>query len=117
MYRLTVLYGHPADPAAFQKYYHEVHIPLARQMQGLKGWTIGMGESVMPGEQPPFYMIVGLYADSREVLDAMLASPAGQAAIADVPNFATGGVTFLYDHEEILIPIELVADRPADRIR
>jgi uncharacterized protein (TIGR02118 family) len=115
MYRLTVLYGHPADPAAFQKYYHEVHIPLARQMQGLKGWTIGMGESVIPGEQPPFYMIVGLYAESREVLDAMLASPAGQAAVADVANFATGGVTFLYDREEVLIPVVLTAAESGDK--
>jgi hypothetical protein len=40
-------------------------------------------------------------------MDAILASPEGQATIADVPNFATGGVTFLYDHEQVLIPYEL----------
>ena len=108
MYRLTVLYGHPTDPAAFQKYYHETHIPLARTMKGLKGWTIGMCESAMPGKEPPYYMIVGLYADSRADMEAILASPAGQATVADVPNFATGGVTFIYDREEVLIPYELV---------
>ena len=107
MYRLTVLYGHPTDPAVFQKYYHEIHIPLARKLKGLKGWTIGMCESVTPGEQPPYYMIVGLYADSREAMEAILATPAGQAAVADVPNFATGGVTFIYDREEVIIPYEL----------
>lgn len=103
MYRLTVLYGHPTDPEAFQKYYRETHIPLARQMQGLKGWTIGMCESATAGQKPPYYMIVGLYADTREELEAILASPAGQATVADVANFATGGVTFLYDREEVLI--------------
>ncbi len=108
MYRLTVLYGHPTDPAAFQKYYHETHIPLARKMKGLKGWTIGMCESAADGEPPPYYMIVGLYADSREDLEAMLASPEGQAAVADVPNFATGGVKFMFDKEEVLLPVELV---------
>ncbi len=41
MTRLTVLYGHPTDPAEFDRYYDEVHIPLAKKMQGLKGWTIG----------------------------------------------------------------------------
>ncbi len=107
MYRLTVLYGHPADPAAFQKYYYETHIPLARKMKGLKGWTIGMCESAAEGEQPPYYMIVGLYADTREDLEAMLASPEGQAAVADVPNFATGGAQFVFDHEDVLIPFEL----------
>lgn len=107
MYRLTVLYGHPADPEAFQEYYRRVHLPLAAKMQGLKGWTIGMGESVVPGEKPPYYMIVGLYAESREAFESMLSSPAGQAAVADVANFATGGATFLFDREEVLIPCEL----------
>ncbi len=37
MVKLTVLYGHPTDPAAFDRHYQEVHIPLARTMQGWKG--------------------------------------------------------------------------------
>lgn len=109
MFRLTVLYGHPTDPAAFQKYYHEIHIPLAKKMQGLRGWTIGVCEPVVVGEQPPYYMIVSLFADSRAAMEAILASPAGQATIADVPNFATGGVTFVYDQEQVLIPYSLSA--------
>jgi len=107
MYRLTVLYGHPDDPLEFQRYYHEVHVPLARKMKGLKGWTIGRCEAATAGERPPYYMIVGLYADSREALEAIIASPEGQATVADVPNFATGGATFLYDDEEVLIPYRL----------
>ena len=104
MYRLTVLYGHPEDPVEFDRYYHDVHIPIARRMKGFKGWTIGKCESATPGEPPPYYMIVGLFADTRADLDAILASPEGQAAIADVPNFATGGAYFMFDEEEILIP-------------
>lgn len=107
MYRLTVLYGHPTDPAAFDRYYEEVHLPLARKIKGLRGWTIGKCESITPGEKPPYYLIVGLYADSREAFEELLASPEGQAAVADVPNFATGGATFMYDDEEVLIPFEL----------
>ncbi len=107
MIRLTVLYGHPTDPAEFDRYYREVHIPLARQMKGLKGWTIGKCQAANPGEQPSYYMIVGLYADSREDMESILKSPEGIAAVADVPNFATGGVTFLYDDEEVLIPYSL----------
>ena len=38
------------DQAAFDRYYHEVHIPLAKKMKGLKGWTIGKCESATPGE-------------------------------------------------------------------
>ena len=107
MTRLTVLYGHPDDPAAFDRYYRDVHIPLARQMRGLTGWTIGKCESAAPGEEPPYYMIVGLYAATRADLEAILASPEGQATIADVPNFATGGFTLLFDDEVVLIPCSL----------
>ena len=41
MVRLLVLYGQPEDPAAFDRYYHEIHVPLAKRMQGLRKWTIG----------------------------------------------------------------------------
>lgn len=104
MIRLTVLYGHPDDPAEFDRYYHEVHVPLAKTMVGLKGWTIGKCQSAVPGDPPPYYMIVGLYAVSREAMEAILDTPAGKATVADVANFATGGVKFLYDDEEVLIP-------------
>lgn len=107
MIRLTVLYGHPNDPAEFDRYYRAVHIPIARKMKGLKGWAIGKCQSASPGEEPPYYMIVGLYAESRAAMEAILNSPEGQATVADVGNFATGGVTFLYDDEEVLIPYSL----------
>jgi uncharacterized protein (TIGR02118 family) len=105
--RLTVLYGHPNDPAEFDRYYQETHIPLASQMQGLQGWTIGKCQSVTPGEDPPYYMVVGLYAESRAAMEAILETSAGRATVADVPNFATGGATFLYDEEEVMIPVRL----------
>ncbi len=107
MVRLTVLYGHPIDPVEFDRYYHEVHLPIARRMKGLSGWTIARCESAVPGEPPPYYMIVGLYAESQAALDAILASPEGQAAIADVPRFATGGYQFMFHEESVLIPFAL----------
>jgi uncharacterized protein (TIGR02118 family) len=107
VYRLTVVYGHPDDPEAFDRYYNETHIPLAKQLKGLTGWTIGHCEAVEEGEKPPYYMIVGLYAESREAFEEMLDSPEGRAAIADVPNFATGGAWFFYDDEQVLVPVKL----------
>ena len=74
MVRLTVLYGHPEDPAQFDRYYREVHIPLARMMKGLTGWTIGKCESVEPSSEPPYYFMVGLYAESAEAMQAILES-------------------------------------------
>ncbi len=107
MIRLTVLYGHPDDPQEFDRYYRDVHIPIAKKMQGLKGWTIGKCQSATAGEPAAYYMIVGLYADSRSDMEAILETAEGRATIADVANFATGGATFLYDEEEVLLPISL----------
>lgn len=109
MHRLTVLYGHPQDPVAFDRYYFDIHIPLAKKMQGFTGWTIGKCESATPGEKPPYYMIVGLYAESREKIEAILATPEGQAAIADVPKFADGGFQFMFNEETVLLPVSLSA--------
>ncbi|MCA9060412.1 MAG: EthD family reductase [Planctomycetaceae bacterium] len=103
MVRLLVLYGHPEDPAAFDRYYEEIHIPLARRMQGLKRWTIGKVQGTADGQPSPWYYMADLIADTREELDAIIASPEGQAAVADVPNYATGGVTFVFtDLEEVI---------------
>jgi len=103
MIRLLVLYGHPQDPDAFDKYYEEAHIPIARKMKGLKKWTIGKVTGTPTGQPSPYYYIADLYMESREEFEAMLASPEGQAAVADVPNYATGGVTFVYTEVEDVI--------------
>lgn len=103
MIRLLVLYGHPEDPAAFDKYYHEIHVPLAKRMQGLKKWTIGKVRGTPDGSPPEYYFIADLYADSREELETILQSPEGQAAVEDVPKFASGGVTFVYTEIDKII--------------
>ena len=103
MIRLLVLYGHPHDPAAFDKYYAEIHVPLAKRMQGLRKWTIGKVTGSPGDSPPPYYYVADLYADSREQIEAILASPEGQAAVNDVPNYASGGVTFLYTEVEDVI--------------
>jgi uncharacterized protein (TIGR02118 family) len=103
MVRLLVLYGHPKDPAAFDRYYAENHIPLAKRMQGLKKWTVGKVLPDADGTPPPYYYVADLYLDTREDFDRLLASPEGVASVADVPNYATGGVTFLYTEVEEIV--------------
>lgn len=103
MIRLLVLYGHPKDPVAFDRYYREAHIPIARRMKGLKKWSIGKVEGTPDGSPPPYYYIADLYMESRAEFEELLASPEGQAAVADVPKFATGGVQFLYTEVEVVI--------------
>jgi uncharacterized protein (TIGR02118 family) len=92
MHVLTVCYGHPADPAAFDAYYTSTHVPLAEKIPGLASFTYRHCES-LDGSQPPHHLLAELSFPSREALDAGLTSPEGGAAAADVANFATGGVT------------------------
>lgn len=96
---MTILYGVPDDPAAFRDYYDRVHIPLARRMRGLTGWNLSWIDQ--DGDVPSRYILVAeLYAESRAAMDAILASPEGRAARADLDNFVTGTVEFLTGEEE-----------------
>ena len=38
-YQLTVVYGRPEDPAAFDEHYANVHAPLAAKIPGLESYT------------------------------------------------------------------------------
>ena len=107
MYRITVLFGHPRDPAAFERYYRQTHFPLAAKMKGVKGVTIGKLEALDPGQPAPYYRITSFYFDSREAYEAVLTSPEGLAALADLNNFATGGVSIVGNEEEVLVPVSL----------
>jgi hypothetical protein len=40
MVKLTVLYGHPKDPAHFERYYLETHTPIALRVKGLRRFEI-----------------------------------------------------------------------------
>jgi uncharacterized protein (TIGR02118 family) len=100
MYRLSVLYGVPNDPIAFDSYYRNIHVPLARQMHGLSRWTIT--RLLDPGNDPnrPYHLIADLYTPDQQAMERILASPEGQAARDDVANFANGGAVFLGGYEE-----------------
>ena len=103
MIRLLVLYGHPKDPAAFDRHYRDVHIPIAKKMKGLRKWTIGKVQGTPDGQPSPYYYVADLFMESRADFERLLASPEGHAAVADVPNYATGGVTFVYTEIEEII--------------
>jgi uncharacterized protein (TIGR02118 family) len=93
-YQLTVLYHQPDDAAAFDRYYDETHIPLATTLPGLQGYTV---TRAVPDESggPAYHLVAALTFESQEAMAGALSSEEGQAAVADVANFATGGVTIL----------------------
>jgi uncharacterized protein (TIGR02118 family) len=99
MAQLLVLYNTPPDPAAFDRYYQQTHIPLAQKIPGLRSYSISSGPvRALVGSAPAPHLVAILNFDSMADLNAALASPEGQRAAADLPNFASAGVTLLvYD--------------------
>ena len=87
MVKLVALYKKPADVAAFETHYKEIHTPLARKMPGLKKLDVSRFTG-SPGGEPKFYMMAEMYFDSRDAMMAALTSPEGKAAGKDVMSFA-----------------------------
>lgn len=96
---MTILYGVDDDPTAFRRYYYDTHIPIAAKMRGLTGWNLSWvdRDATSPGA---YQLVAELYAPSADALDAILSSPEGVAASADLANFVTGTVEFLRGDEE-----------------
>ena len=102
MARLVVMYRTPKDAAAFDKYYFETHIDIAKKIPGLKKYEVSQGPVVTPAGPSGLHLIATLHFDDLAAIQRAFASAEGQAAAADVQTFATGGVDmFLFDSREI----------------
>jgi uncharacterized protein (TIGR02118 family) len=93
MMKVTVLYGHPANPDEFEKYYRSNHLPLAAKMKGVARIELTKFVAGPDGGKPAFYRMAELYFTTQTQMEQSLGSAKGQATVADLPKFATGGVT------------------------
>jgi len=93
--KLLVLYKTPTDSAAFDAYYWEKHIPLAKKIPGLRKYEVSRAPIVTPAGPAPLHLVATLHFDDLKAIEAAFASLEGQAAGADVANFATGGADML----------------------
>jgi uncharacterized protein (TIGR02118 family) len=102
MAHVVVMYKTPKDAAAFDKYYAETHIPIAKKLPGLRKFEVSRGPVATPAGPSAFHLIATLYFDSMAGVQAAFASAEGKAAAADVPKFATGGADMiLFDTREV----------------
>jgi uncharacterized protein (TIGR02118 family) len=92
----VVLYKKPSDAEVVNKHYSSVHIPLAKKIPGLKKHDISAGAVGTPAGSSGIHLVATLYFDSLDARKAGLASPQGQAAAADLANFADGGADFYF---------------------
>jgi len=85
--KLVALYKKPADIAAFDKHYQEIHTPLAKKMPGLRKLEVCRFTG-SPGGEATFHLMAEMYFDNAEAMKAALSSPEGKAAGKDVMSFA-----------------------------
>jgi uncharacterized protein (TIGR02118 family) len=93
---VTVIYNQPKDPAAFEKYYAETHLPLVvahQQEIGFEKAELTRFDSNLDGSAPQFYRQAELYFPSVDALKKGVATPGFKKVADDLANFASGGLT------------------------
>ena len=81
--RMVVIYRTPRDPAAFDKRYHEVHVPLAHRLPGLLRYEVSTGPIATPAGDVEPYLIAILHFESLDALRRAFGTPEGRACAAD----------------------------------
>jgi uncharacterized protein (TIGR02118 family) len=95
MVKITVLFNHPDDPAAFEDYYANTHRPLIDALPDLQRFEAARVVATPGGGDPPYYRIAELWFEGTDQLEDAVGSEEGERAMADLQNFASGGATFL----------------------
>jgi len=79
-------YGKPEDPAAFDSYYWNHHLPLVVCWPGIRRIVLSKGQP-----DSDLYQMAELYFDNRAEMEAALASPerarAAEDGIKNLPRF------------------------------
>jgi uncharacterized protein (TIGR02118 family) len=70
--RFLALYETPSDPEAFDRHYHQTHIPLIRCLPGLRRYTLGRNITTLHGA--PCYLVTELEWDTMDELQAAFAT-------------------------------------------
>src|SRR3954452_7920535 len=96
MAQIVVTYKTPKDVAAFDAYYAQTHIPLAKKLPGLRKYQVSQGAVATPAGPSGIHLMAVLTFDDMAAVQAALGSPEGQAAAGDLGNFASGGVDLIF---------------------
>lgn len=95
MFKVTVLYNEPTDPAAFEDYYFATHLGIASKLPNVTRVETAKAAATPDGSPLPYYRMAEIWYQDLETLQASMGSPEGAATVADLANFATGGAKVL----------------------
>jgi uncharacterized protein (TIGR02118 family) len=90
MTKILILFRKRSDlrTEEFRRYWKETHAPIAAKLPGLRKY---IQDHVLPDptqDDPLYDAVAELWFDSAEAFQASLASPEGQAVLADGPNYS-----------------------------
>lgn len=102
MAKLFAIYQQPQDAAAFDDYYFNKHVPLAKTIPGLKSYEVTTGDVMGMAGKHGVYLVAVLEFESLEAIGAAMVSPQGQATAADLANFASAGVDVMMGDTKLI---------------
>ena len=94
MHCLTVTYSAPADAARFKAYYETTHVPLARQLPGLKS-CLRLSGAARPRAGAVLHFS-GLVRGSRRRCSRRCNRKPDKRVAEDVPNYSPDGATLFH---------------------
>jgi uncharacterized protein (TIGR02118 family) len=104
MAKMLIVYKTPPDKEAFETHYAEVHVPLARQLPGLRKYEISTGPVITVAGTVEAYFTASLYFDNIEAIKTAFSSEIGKACARDrkvlVPN-DTDIQIYIFETEEV----------------
>ena len=90
--KITITFGAPTDPDAFERHYVGTHAPLVHDLPGLRAYEYGRALTNFDGSVPEAFWVVSLTFDSEDAMHAAFASPPGRKTTDDMSNFITGSM-------------------------
>ena len=103
MARMVVIYKTPKDPKAFDEHYYGVHIPLAKQLPGLRRYTVSKGAVTTMASAKDTYLVGTLEFESMAAIKEAFMSDLGRACAEDRRILAADEDVemYLFDSEDV----------------
>jgi uncharacterized protein (TIGR02118 family) len=95
MIKLIAVYIRPSELTEFDRHYDAIHLPLLKRLPGLRGLEITRITGAPIGEAK-YYLMAEMKFDTRDTMDAALASKEGKAMTRDLLSFAADLVTVFH---------------------
>lgn len=91
--KITITFGPPVEPDAFERHYVGTHAPLVRALPGLRAYEYGRALTNFDGSPPDAFWVVSLTFDDEAAMHAAFASAPGRRTVDDMANFISGSMT------------------------